>query len=98
MKIKLKMPADAEVTFDEVAREITIEPFFSKSDGRSNLAYVAVHGESGALRRAVLQCSGKSGQIYVQGSTGKRASTAFDKLEKFEGPPPRVQNKDINSL
>ena len=89
MKIKLKIPADAELIFDEDAREIIIEPFFTKSDGRSSCAYVAVCGESGAVRRSVLQCSGKSGQLFVQNSIGKRASTGFDKLTSFDGPPPR---------
>jgi hypothetical protein len=97
VKIKLKIPADAEMIFDEDAREIIIEPFFTKSDGRSSCAYVAVCGENGAVRRAVLQCSGKSGQLFVQNSIGKRASTGFDKLASFDGPPPRKNRGDSSS-
>jgi len=85
MKIKIKVPADSEVTFDEVSRELTVEPFFTKSEGRATWACVSVCGDGGAERRTTLQCSGKSGQLFVLSAAGKNTTTGFDKLADYQG-------------
>ncbi len=84
MKIKIEVPADSEVVFDEATRELTVEPLFTKSDGRSTWAYVTVCGDSGAVRRATLQCSGKSGQTFVMNASGKKTTTSFDKMPTYD--------------
>jgi len=84
MKIKIKVPADSEVTFDEASRELTVEPFFTKSDGRATWACVSVCGDGGAERRTTLQCSGKSGQLFVLQAAGKNTTTGFDKLSDYQ--------------
>jgi hypothetical protein len=83
MKIKIEVPADATVKFDETTREIIVEPLFTKTDGRSTWAYVTVCGDGGAVRRATLQCSGKSGQTYVLNTTNTQTTTNFDKLSTY---------------
>lgn len=84
MKIKIEVPADAEITFDETTREFVISPTFTKADGRSTWAYVTVCGDGGATRRATLQCSGKSGQSFVMNTAASKATTSFDKLAEYK--------------
>ena len=84
MKIKIEVPADSEVTFNEASRELVIEPLFTRSDGRSTWAYVSVCGDNGAVRRASLQCSGKSGQTFVKNASGKKTTTSFDKMPSYQ--------------
>lgn len=91
MKIRIKIPADAEVTYDADKRELIVEPFFTKSDGRSTWGYVSVQGDNGAERKALLQCSGSSGQCFSVGSRAKRANTAFDKMSPGAEPAKQVK-------
>jgi hypothetical protein len=95
MKIKIKVPADSEVTFDEASRELTIEPFFTKSDGRATWACVSVCGDGGAERRTTLQCSGKSGQLFVLSAAGKNTTTGFDKLSDYQSVQKKNGTADV---
>ena len=102
MKIKIDVPADAEVRFDKTTREIVIEPPFTKTDGRSTWGYVTVCGDGGAVRRATLQCSGKSGQTYVMNTTNTQTTTNFDKLATYvpsrKKPGPSAEPKPGGSI
>jgi len=98
MKIKIEVPADSEVTFDETTRELTVEPLFNKSDGRATWAYVTVSGDSGAVRRATLQCSGKSGQTFVMNAAGKKTTTSFDKMSSYDPAGKKSESKSSGSI
>ncbi len=98
MQIRLKVPADAEITFDETTREVVIDPLFTKSDGRATWAYVSVCGEGGAVRRATLQTSGKSGQTFVMNTATKKTTTRFDKLATYEPPPKSAESTTTSSI
>ena len=98
MKIKIEVPADSEVTFDEATRELIVEPLFTKSDGRATWAYVTVSGDNGAVRRATLQCSGKSGQTFVMNAAGKKTTTSFDKMASYDPAQKKTESKPSESI
>ena len=84
MKIKLQLPADAQITYDEATRELVVTPFFTKTAGNQPFGYVQVLGEGGAEQRAVLQVSGKTGKPSCWASKERRVQTKFDSIRKSE--------------
>tara|TARA_B100000745_G_C20117807_1_gene382658 strand:- start:525 stop:788 length:264 start_codon:yes stop_codon:yes gene_type:complete len=82
MKVKILLPTDATVSYDEANRQLTIEPFFIKPTGNQPFGFVTVAGDGGAEQRAMLQVSGRTGKPSCSAAKDRRVRTKFDALKQ----------------